>query len=458
MDVWLLLGAFALLALGITMHVLNDHQGAPILVAKHQPKTPKPIDRWLGIGIAIVSVILYLLPKTIPVVIGCVVLMFVMGLHPLWNFWWIEERLWRRITALVMFSSMLLIIGIKAVAPEKTGSTAVSVPTPASSPAVPAVPAGFVRFLGQVIDGYAPMMQENQTDAPLDNVQLQVIESVPNSETDWDHGIVVWQKDIEIGTCRARLTTGLPDRFPVGGQKRLFFHIFMMTRLQTYRETMKLVRTSNREYAAELNFYRGGDLVYAQTMMVGIAETERRTKTNGAKPHGPSEEVPREKPDIMLGLTSPKEFLISMLDNSNVVLRDPKYELGIADLDVNDSGLPKLLPIPVSNGDWIRPHEALGPNFIFTPTIKEIVKPGHRLFGFGMVLCPECKVNRCYWIYAVFGQDGWYSAMPDGFCPDVTKLMGVMQDVRDKGDTYLNSLVPPAIRTPIGQLAPRRLH
>jgi hypothetical protein len=41
------------------------------------------------------------------------------------------------------------------------------------------------------------------------------------------------------------------------------------------------------------------------------------------------------------------------------------------------------------------------------------------------------------------------------FCPDVTKLM---QDVRDKGETYLNSLVPPAIRTPIGQLAPRRLH
>jgi hypothetical protein len=32
MDVWLLLGAFALLALGITMHVLIDYQRAPLLM------------------------------------------------------------------------------------------------------------------------------------------------------------------------------------------------------------------------------------------------------------------------------------------------------------------------------------------------------------------------------------------------------------------------------------------
>jgi hypothetical protein len=138
-------------------------------------------------------------------------------------------------------------------------------------------PAGFVSFIGQVIDGQAPMMQENQTETPLDDVHLSIVASVPKSaepqnDNEWGSGTVVWQKEIDIGTCRARLTTGLPERFPIAGQKYLYFHILMMTRLQSYRETIKLTKTSDKEYSGELTFF-GGDAkpIYTRNIKLGIA-------------------------------------------------------------------------------------------------------------------------------------------------------------------------------------------
>jgi hypothetical protein len=147
---------------------------------------------------------------------------------------------------------------------------------PAEAPALELAPAGFISFIGQVLNGYAPMMQENQTDTPLDDVHLSIIESAPNSEApsnenEWGAGTVVWQKEIDIGTCRARLTKDLPERFPVAGQKRLFFHILMMTRFQSYRETIKLTRTREQEYSAELSFYgSGANPIYTRNMNIGI--------------------------------------------------------------------------------------------------------------------------------------------------------------------------------------------
>jgi len=43
-----------------------------------------------------VGLILFLLPKTPRTIVSCLVLIFVLLVHPLWNFWWIEERPRRR--------------------------------------------------------------------------------------------------------------------------------------------------------------------------------------------------------------------------------------------------------------------------------------------------------------------------------------------------------------------------
>jgi hypothetical protein len=65
----------------------------------------KPLDRWLGIGGIVVGVILYLLPEKAPtIVVVCTALIFVLLLHPAWNFWWIEDATWRRFTAVVLLA------------------------------------------------------------------------------------------------------------------------------------------------------------------------------------------------------------------------------------------------------------------------------------------------------------------------------------------------------------------
>lgn len=72
----------------------------------------KPIDRWLTLGFGIVSILLYLLEKTPPVIIGCLASMFALSAHPLWNFWWIEKTTIRRAVALLGMSVVLIGVGI----------------------------------------------------------------------------------------------------------------------------------------------------------------------------------------------------------------------------------------------------------------------------------------------------------------------------------------------------------
>ncbi len=115
-------------------------------------------------------------------------------------------------------------------------------------------PAGYITFSGQIIDGYAPMMQVNQTKEPLDNVKLHIIKSIP---TDESHGTVVWQKEINIGTCPALLTKGMDERFPVSGEEKIHFDIFMETRFRTYREEIDLLKVGKDKYDAHLKFNNG---------------------------------------------------------------------------------------------------------------------------------------------------------------------------------------------------------
>jgi hypothetical protein len=82
----------------------------------------KPIDRWLGIVGIVVAVILYLAPKTPSVVVGGLIAVFALLIHPLWNFWWIEARLWRRISATALLIAALCYFGQIAWPPEYAGS------------------------------------------------------------------------------------------------------------------------------------------------------------------------------------------------------------------------------------------------------------------------------------------------------------------------------------------------
>ena len=60
----------------------------------HMQEAHKPIDRWLGLMSAAIGVILFLIPKTPSIiVVVCLVLIFLLLIHPVWNLWWVEKCL-----------------------------------------------------------------------------------------------------------------------------------------------------------------------------------------------------------------------------------------------------------------------------------------------------------------------------------------------------------------------------
>lgn len=139
-----------------------------------------------------------------------------------------------------------------------------------------------------------------------------------------------------------------------------------------------------------------------------------------------------DNPDIHLALVYPKSFAVVLYNSSNVLLEKPKYAPGIWNLDRPDnSGNVPTLMIPVFEGDWIRPHESMGPENVFdTALVKTAVQPGDRLFGFMIVTCPACITTRQYWVYAVFDHGGWYCELPEGQSILLDKLAAAIPSYR----------------------------
>jgi len=74
-------------------------------------KIIKPIDRWLGLCATALGIVMYWIPKTPGFLIGSLVLIFILLIHPIWNFWWIEKKLRRRGCALLFVSLCLCVLG-----------------------------------------------------------------------------------------------------------------------------------------------------------------------------------------------------------------------------------------------------------------------------------------------------------------------------------------------------------
>ncbi|SRR6266446_615677 len=70
-------------------------------LARRKERRNKPLDRWLGIGGIVAGILLFLVAKTPAAMVVCVVAVFCLLVHPVWKFWWIEDRLWRRILAII---------------------------------------------------------------------------------------------------------------------------------------------------------------------------------------------------------------------------------------------------------------------------------------------------------------------------------------------------------------------
>jgi hypothetical protein len=115
---------------------------------------------------------------------------------------------------------------------------------------------------------------------------------VPDSDSDWNStGKVFWQKEIDLGTVRALLTNGLAERFPIGGQERIRFFIFMETRLRSYIENIYLTKKSETKYDARLEF-GGAKPSYVRSMTLNVVNDPPRSPQASSSPsNGPTETV-----------------------------------------------------------------------------------------------------------------------------------------------------------------------
>jgi hypothetical protein len=155
-----------------------------------------------------------------------------------------------------------------------------------------------------------------------------------------------------------------------------------------------------------------------------------------------------EKPDVSLALIYPEEFAVLLLNDSSVLLSKPKWGFAIWNLGKVDDPAEKtaVLPIPTAEGDYIRPHEAVGPQGAISQ-VPSLVHPGDRLFGYVFVECPECLKSRYYWVYAVVKQGGWFSEMKTGY-PDISVMGRNILTIRQSIDKVLSD-IPETDRIPI---------
>lgn len=79
----------------------------------------KPIDLYLSLFSIAVGIIMQFLPKTLPVVIACLLVIYGLLVYPIWNFWYIERSLWLRLAALFFLAACLCVFGFMVLPEEK---------------------------------------------------------------------------------------------------------------------------------------------------------------------------------------------------------------------------------------------------------------------------------------------------------------------------------------------------
>jgi len=127
-----------------------------------------------------------------------------------------------------------------------------------------------------------------------------------------------------------------------------------------------------------------------ETQVTSVQHGVQSIQSLVAKP--PPRGASRVQPDISLRVVYPSAFAILLVNDSSVVLKDPKFSPVVWDLDLADRADPLPIPTQTFSGDFIRPHEYAGPMPIVSyPNTASLVKPGHRQFGYIYVTCSDCR-------------------------------------------------------------------
>ena len=122
--------------------------------------------------------------------------------------------------------------------------------------------------------------------------------------------------------------------------------------------------------------------------------------------------------DVRLEFTQPLDPQISVRNAGTGLVREPRYNITLADLDKARWDGKGILPVLKTNrpsfspSDWLRPGQGFGGYAMFDSTNKP--PENSRLFGWATCTCPQCITERTYFVFVVFEKSGWYYEIPQG--------------------------------------------
>jgi hypothetical protein len=181
-----------------------------------------------------------------------------------------------------------------------------------------------------------------------------------------------------------------------------------------------------------------------------IENTDKHDNSKKASPDLP----PRgsEKPDLEIVIVDPSEPKMVFWP-IHATARDVKADPLLWDIDRDDKGLDSL-HVNEAKFDWIRTDQHGGPSALIHPDDRNnVVKPGHRIYGYVTVTCPDCKKVSMCWVYFVYGQSGWYAQVPDGRIPDPQKIaIELIPAIRQYGADNLTTAIPKSSMIPIQKM------
>jgi hypothetical protein len=155
-------------------------------------------------------------------------------------------------------------------------------------------------------------------------------------------------------------------------------------------------------------------------------------------------------PVMALRFVYPKSPALLLINESQAIARDIKWEVALWNMDLPDRDDP--LPIPASLFDWLRPHDEGGPQNLFDgPLVAPLLKRGDRLFGSASVVCPTCARGRTYIVYIVWGESGWFSEVENEQSGHLLIPPNFMKASRAEYFKFLEAAAPARSRTAIAE-------
>jgi hypothetical protein len=163
--------------------------------------------------------------------------------------------------------------------------------------------------------------------------------------------------------------------------------------------------------------------------------------------------LPEAKPDLVGWIVNPTSPQL-LLWPTGAVARSVEADPLLWDIDRDDKTSGDSLIVNQMRYDWIRPDQHGGPSSLLdSRDIQNVVKPGHRIFGYLTLTCPECDRVRLYWIYFVYGQGGWFAEIPKGIAPNPKAIGNSIPLLRRNNALLQQELgnIPEISRIPIGE-------